>query len=89
MKPSDARTHAQVFDTAGKNNERVMVAGLIVFFGKLSRAHYFRVLRDEEVLADRVKATSMRRHKDRVNEVTKDKVSQSVDCPAMYKTPLT
>lgn len=51
------------------------MAGLSVSSGKLSRTHYFRVMRDEEVLADRVKAASMRIHKDRVNEVTKDKVS--------------
>ncbi|CAM9450843.1 unnamed protein product [Hapterophycus canaliculatus] len=63
----------QVFETTGKNKETVVVAGLSVSSGKLSRSHFFRVLRDEEVLADRVKATSMRRHKDRVNEVTKDK----------------
>lgn len=68
-------TNEQVFETSGKNNERVMVAGLTVSSGKLSRTHFFRVVRDEEVLADRAKATSMRRHKDRVNEVTKDKVS--------------
>lgn len=64
----------QVFETTGKNKETVVVAGLSVSSGKLSRAHFFRVLRDDEVLVDRVKATSMRRHKDRVNEVTKDKV---------------
>ncbi len=52
-----------------------MVAGLSVSSGKLSRTHFFRVVRDEEVLVDRVKAVSMQRHKDRVNEVTKDKVS--------------
>lgn len=66
-----------------------MVAGLNVSSGKLSRTHYFRVMRDEEVLADRVKAASMRRHKDRVNEVTKDKVSVSVvSAPFRYKSPL-
>ncbi|CAM9093951.1 unnamed protein product [Ectocarpus sp. 4 AP-2014] len=63
----------QVFETTGKNKETVSVAGLEVSSGKLSRTHFFRVIRDEEVVADRVKAASMRRHKDRVNEVTKDK----------------
>eukprot|EP00752_Nemacystus_decipiens_P006400 g5764.t1 len=63
----------QVFETTGTNKERVMVAGLNVSSGKISRAHYFRVMRDEEILADRVKAISMKIHKDRVNEVTKDK----------------
>lgn len=66
--------HTQVFETSGKNKETVSVAGLVVSSGKLSRTHFFRVMRDEEVVADRVKAASMRRHKDRVNEVTKDKV---------------
>ena len=67
----------QVYET-GKNKEIVTVAGLHVSSGKLSRTHYFRVMRDEEVLADRVKAASMRIHKDRVNEVTKDKVSRGI-----------
>lgn len=68
-------SNAQVFEVSGKNKERATVAGLSVSSGKLSRSHYFRVVRDEEVLVDRVKATSMRIHKDPVNEVTKDKVS--------------
>lgn len=66
---------SQVFETTGKNNMSVVVAGLVVSSGKLSRTHLFRVLRNEEVLADRLKASSMRHHKDRVNEITKDKVS--------------
>lgn len=66
---------SQVFETTGKNKESVAVAGLAVSSGKLSRTHFFRVVRDEEVLADRLKAASMRHHKDRVNEVAKDKVS--------------
>lgn len=65
-----------MFETTGKNKESVVVAGLAVSSGKLSRTHFFRVLRDEEVLADRLKAASMRHHKDRVNEITKDKVSE-------------
>ena len=64
----------QVFETTGKNKESVMVAGLTVFAGKLSRAHLFRVLRDDVVVVEGSKAASIRRHKDRVSEVTKDKV---------------
>lgn len=71
-----------MFETTGKNNETVSVAGLSVSSGKLSRTHFFRVMRDDEVLADRLKAASMRRHKDRVNEVTKDKV-----CFSLYLVP--
>lgn len=66
-----------MFDTTGKNKERVMVAGLTVSSGKLSRAHFFRVLRDGEVVGEGMKVASMRRFKDRVNEVTKDKVSRT------------
>lgn len=70
-----------MFETTGKNKEKVIIAGLSVSSGKLSRTHFFRVVRDEEVLVDRVKAISMQRHKDRVNEVTKDKVSF---CPFFF-----
>ena len=65
----------KVFQTTGKNKESVTVAGLTVSSGKLSRTHLFRVLRDDVVVAEGSKAASMRRHKDRVSEVTKDKVS--------------
>lgn len=79
-------TNAQVFETGGKNNENVKVAGLSVSSGKLSRTHFFRVVRDEEVMTDRVKATSMRIHKDCVNEVTKDKVSAArCGCSRVYR----
>lgn len=64
----------QVFETTGRNKESVMVAGLTVSSGKLSRTHLFRVLRDDVVVAEGGKAASIRRHKDRVSEVTKDKV---------------
>lgn len=51
-----------------------MVAGLTVSSGKLSRTHLFRVLRDDVVVAEGSRAASIRRQKDRVSEVTKDKV---------------
>ncbi|CAM9114227.1 unnamed protein product, partial [Laminaria digitata] len=63
----------QVFETTGRNKETVMVAGLNVSSGKLSRAHLFRVVRDDVVVKEGSKAASIRRHKDRVSEVTKDK----------------
>lgn len=64
-----------MFQTSGKSNETVKVAGMTVISGKLSRDKLFRVLRNDEIVADGLKASSMRRFKDRVNEVTKDKVS--------------
>ena len=65
----------KVFEASGRNKESVKVAGLTVSSGKLSREHLFRVVRDEEILADGLRASSMRRFKDKVSEVTKDKVS--------------
>lgn len=64
----------QVYEITGRNKESVVVAGLAVSSGKLSRTHLFRVLRDDVVVAEGIKAASIRRHKDRVSEVTKDKV---------------
>lgn len=65
----------QVFDTKGKQGERVYIAGTNVTSGKLTRTHLFRVIRDGQVLKDGLKVSSMRRFKDRVNEVAKGKAS--------------
>lgn len=77
--PTDRRTdrpNKQVFDTRGKKGEVVMIAGVSVSSGKLSRSHLFRVVRDGEVVQEGLRASSMRRFKDRVNEVGKGKVRQ-------------
>lgn len=64
----------QVFDTTGKNGESIKVAGTSVTTGKLSRQYSFRVIRGEQVLREGLTVFSMRRFKDRVNEVDKGKV---------------
>lgn len=65
----------QVFDTKGKQGESVWIAGTNVRSGKLTRSHLFRVLRNGEVVKEGLTASSMRRFKDRVNEVSKGKAS--------------
>lgn len=72
-----------MFDTTGKKGESVMVAGVNVSSGKLSRTHLFRVVRNDEVLQEGLKVSSMRRFKDRVNEVTKGKVSRIIRSNAL------
>lgn len=69
----------QVFDTTGKQGESVMIAGISVLSGKLSRSHHFRVMRDDEVVKQGLKVASMQRFKDRVNEVMKGKVREIAD----------
>lgn len=64
-----------MFDTKGKAGDLVRVAGTSVSMGKLVRTHMFRVVRNGDVLKQEMKVSSMRRFKDRVNEVTRGKVS--------------
>lgn len=67
----------QVFDTSGKGSKRVMVAGASVTSGRLHRNNLFRVTRDGKVVAEGLRAASMRRFKDSVKEVAKGKVRRA------------
>ncbi|CAM9120835.1 unnamed protein product [Choristocarpus tenellus] len=63
----------QLFDTVSKGNQRNVVAGCNVTQGKLKRSETFRVLRGGKILFDGDRAKSMRRFKDKVNEVANGK----------------
>lgn len=67
---------AQVFDTTSKNMEKVVAAGLInSVVWKAQPCPLVPSTQGGEVVREGMKLTSVRRLKERVSEVTKNKVS--------------